>query len=172
MMEAQIFSLVYVSSASRLMNDAELEEILRVSRVNNQRDGITGMLLYKDGNIMQALEGPEEKVLLLTEKIRRDPRHYGLQVLLRDHIRERQFDRWAMAFQKLDPLPIGSPDGLSDFLDDEVAPQAFRSNPAKAYRLLLSFRNNIKSPRAWAARSGCDWRAVSGSRSMPCGFAQ
>ena len=143
-METQVFSLVYVSSASRLMNDEELEEILRVSRVNNQRDGITGMLLYKDGNVMQVLEGPDDKVLTLVEKIRHDPRHYGLQVLLRDHVAERQFNQWAMAFHKVGSAPTADTEGLSNFLDDDVAPEAFRTNPGKAYRLLLSFRNNIK----------------------------
>lgn len=144
-MKGQIFSLVYVSSASRLLEDSELEVILRVSRRNNLRDHITGMLLYKGGNIMQVLEGPEDKVLALVEKLRRDRRHFGLQILLRAHIAERQFDQWAMAFHKID-LSAGHDldKGESDFLENDFAAQAFRSNPAKAYRLLLSFRNNIR----------------------------
>jgi len=82
-----------VSSASRLLDDAELYEILRVSKVNHPRDGITGMLLYKGGNIMQVLEGREEKVLALVNKPRHDPRHCGLRVFLQDHIKESQFDQ-------------------------------------------------------------------------------
>jgi hypothetical protein len=102
-MEGRIFSLVYVSSASRLLEDAELEAILSVSKRNNLRDDITGMLLYKGGNIMQVLEGPEEKVLALVDTLRHDPRHYGLQILLRNQIAERQFNQWAMAFYKGEP---------------------------------------------------------------------
>jgi hypothetical protein len=64
-----LFSTVYVSSATRRLSVAELAEILRVSRADNQRDEITGMLLYKDGNIMQVLEGAEEKVSALIEKL-------------------------------------------------------------------------------------------------------
>jgi hypothetical protein len=143
-MDGQIFSVVYVSSARPLMDDDELEAILGVSRRNNQRDHITGMLLYKDGNIMQVLEGAEEKVLALVEKLRQDPRHHGLLILLRNHIAERQFDHWAMAFYKVAPSARENLDAESDFFENEVAAQAFRSNPAKAYRLLLSFRNNIK----------------------------
>ncbi len=143
-MEGQIFSLIYVSSASRLLDDVELEEILRVSRQNNQRDDITGMLLYKGGNIIQVLEGPEEKVVALVEKLRRDPRHFGLQILLQNHIAERQFDQWAMAFHKAESPAKEDLEGISDFLDNEIAAQAFRSNPASAYRLLLSFRDNIR----------------------------
>jgi hypothetical protein len=143
-MEGQIFSLVYVSSASGLLEDSELEAILRVSRQNNLRDDITGMLLYKGGNIMQVLEGPQKKVLALVDKLRHDPRHFGLQILLRSHIGERQFDGWAMAFHKVNPSAREELEGESDFFENEVAAQAFRSNPARAYRLLLSFRNNIK----------------------------
>jgi hypothetical protein len=58
-----------VSSATRRLSVAELAEILRVSRADNQRDEITEMLLYKDGNIMQVLEGAEEKVSALIEKL-------------------------------------------------------------------------------------------------------
>lgn len=143
-MEGQIFSLVYVSSARRLLEDAELEAILLVSRRNNLRDEITGMLLYKGGNIMQVLEGPEDKVLALVEKLRQDPRHHGLLILLRSHIAERQFDQWAMAFHKAESPAKEDLEGISDFLDNEIAAQAFRSNPASAYRLLLSFRDNIR----------------------------
>ncbi len=143
-MQAQLVSLVYVSNASWLLEDAELEEILRVSRANNQRDRITGMLLYKSGNIIQVLEGPEDKISALLDKLRYDPRHYGVQVLLCDQINERQFDQWAMAFHRVASDAPRDVEGLSDFLDDEVAAEAFRSNPGNAFRLLLSFRKNIK----------------------------
>jgi hypothetical protein len=140
----QLFSTVYVSSATELLSDAGLDEILRVSRMNNHRDGITGMLLYKDGNIMQVLEGVEPKVYALIDKLRHDTRHQGVQLLVEERITERQFDQWAMAFEKIDSHAPRDIEGLSDFLDDDVAAATFRTNPAKAYSLLLSFRNNIR----------------------------
>jgi len=51
--------LVYVSSATELFSDTQLENLLLRSRQNNSTLGITGMLLYKDGNFMQCLEGPK-----------------------------------------------------------------------------------------------------------------
>ena len=59
-----IFYLVYVSSAVRLFATAELLKILGKFRRNNQLLGISGLLLYKDGNFIQALEGTEETVLI------------------------------------------------------------------------------------------------------------
>lgn len=144
-MEQQLFSTVYVSSASGGgLSDADLADILRVSRANNQRDGITGMLLYKDGNIMQLLEGPKASTDALLGKIRRDHRHHGVQVLLEDQIAQRQFDQWAMAFRKVEADDTQDLEGRSDFLDRAVAEEAFRSNPGRAFKLLLSFRNNIR----------------------------
>ncbi len=143
-MEDHLVSLVYVSTASWLLDDTELEAILRVSRANNLRDRITGMLLYKGGNIIQVLEGPEEKIAALVDKLRRDPRHYGIQVLLCNPIKERQFDHWAMAFHQVASEAPRDLEGRSDFLDQDVAAEAFRSNPGNAYRLLLTFRKKIK----------------------------
>ena len=54
----QLVSLIYVSSGVRVLTDAEIFEILTQSRRNNERCGITGLLLYRDGNLMQVLEGP------------------------------------------------------------------------------------------------------------------
>lgn len=51
-------------------------------RTNNERAGITGMLLYKDGNFMQLLEGEKEAVLRLHKNIIVDPRHKGFLTLL------------------------------------------------------------------------------------------
>ncbi len=63
-----MFSLTYVSSAVRPFAEDELADLLAVSRQNNARLGITGMLLYKDGNFMQVLEGEEAEVRTLYEK--------------------------------------------------------------------------------------------------------
>ena len=75
--------MVYISSAVRLMTDAELVSLLRQCRANNEKAGITGMLLYKGGNFMQALEGPEEDVDRLQRRIETDPRHTGIITLSR-----------------------------------------------------------------------------------------
>ena len=67
--------LVYVSSAVKLFSDEELVQLLEASRENNSKIGVTGMLLYKEGNFMQLIEGPEESVRSLHAKISIDPRH-------------------------------------------------------------------------------------------------
>jgi hypothetical protein len=47
-MPDELWRLVYVSEASHDLSDAELVDLLDVSRQLNLRDGITGALAYYD----------------------------------------------------------------------------------------------------------------------------
>ena len=64
-----MFSLVYVSAAVTWFSDRELRGLLAQCRLSNAQTGITGMLLYKDGNFMQTLEGDERTVRALEARI-------------------------------------------------------------------------------------------------------
>lgn len=136
--------LVYVSSATGQLTTADLDDILAASRRNNARIGITGMLLHKGGNFMQVLEGPEESVLALQNKIEGDPRHRGLLVLRKAPLKERQFKEWAMGYQNLDEPGSPRPDGFSNFLHESLLAPEFVKNPSVAHKLLLSFRDSMR----------------------------
>ena len=77
-------SIVYVSTATRGLNAEELEELLDVSRRHNQREGITGMLLYVEGNFMQAIEGAHDRIGDLYKRLELDPRHHNITKLVDD----------------------------------------------------------------------------------------
>lgn len=93
-----IFHLVYISEAARDLSYTDLREILEVSTKNNLRDGITGLLIYRDGYFLQLLEGDEKAVKALVNKIRFDDRNSSLRVLIETFGEERLFGDWAMAF--------------------------------------------------------------------------
>ena len=93
--------IVYVSSAKASFGKPEVLELLRTSRLNNERAGLTGILLYKDGNFLQVLEGEGAAVQALFEKISADPRHGGVLRLLKSEIAAREFPDWSMAFRDL-----------------------------------------------------------------------
>lgn len=139
-----MLSLIYVSSSVKLLSDAELLDILKVSRENNTSKEITGLLLYKGGNFMQVLEGPDEVVDALYEKIKADPRHKDVSVISREQISARQFSAWEMAFQNLDNPTIKNEPGYSQFLHDEFTADVYRENPLRAYIMLLTFRDNMR----------------------------
>ena len=139
-----MLSLIYVSSSIKQMNDNELLDILKVSRENNSSKEITGLLLYKGGNFMQALEGPDDLVLALYNKIKTDPRHKDVSIISSEQIQKRQFPAWQMAFTNLDTPTIKDEPGYSQFLQDEFTAAVYRENPLRAYIMLLTFRDNLR----------------------------
>lgn len=109
-----MFYLVYVSAASKLMDDVELEDVLKTSRLNNKERGITGMLLYSEGTFMQVLEGEQDEVLSLYNKIEMDDRHKGIIKLASGKLDERIFGSWSMAFKSATSQEFSK---ISDFAD-------------------------------------------------------
>lgn len=134
-----LLSLVYVSSAIRLLDDQELHNLLEECRERNARLGITGMLLYKDGNFMQVLEGEDQTVRDLAHDIERDRRHKNFTVLVEEPIDHREFSNWTMAFNNLDhPGEMDIP-GYSRFLNERLEPQVIGEG---SMGLLLTFREH------------------------------
>lgn len=135
--------LVYVSSATQLMSKDELETLIHQCHENNQRNDITGLLLYKDGNFMQYLEGPEDKVMQLYNRILTDPRHKQIMTLLKGESETRQFQNWTMGFKNLDNLKAAAQASENQTIDP-LTEEHFGGNSNKAMRLLLSFQKSMR----------------------------
>jgi len=135
--------LVYVSSATDLFSRSDLFALLERAREKNAGLGITGMLLYRDGNFMQALEGEEAAVEALHQTIAADPRHRGMITLLRGTHPERQFPKWSMAFRDLADDEARSATGFSEFLNTPLTPGEFSADPSRAQRLMSSFKRTM-----------------------------
>ena len=142
-----MFRLVYASSAVKPFSEKKLEDLLKKNRQNNNAVGITGMLLYKDGNFMQCLEGPKKVVCALLAKIQSDRRHRDMIVLLREEHVQREFKEWTMGFKKLDSNTAREVPGYSDFFDLPLTSEQFLVNPSKSLQLLLCFRKVVPYPR-------------------------
>ena len=76
-----MFHIAYVSSAATEFTKPQLRAILERSRERNLRLGITGLLLYRNGNFMQVMEGDEATVRELYRLVCNDPRHNGIFTL-------------------------------------------------------------------------------------------
>lgn len=142
-LESGVFSLVYVSSATVPFTPEELVDLLKQSHEKNARLGITGMLLYKDGNFMQVLEGDEAAVRGLYETIRRDPRHHDVITLLEEEVPQREFSEWSMGFVDLKKVDVRDVPGYSAFLSTPLTGDAFAANPSRCRMLLRMFRTNM-----------------------------
>lgn len=93
--------LVYVSSAVQGLTDADLEALLAKARERNQRLGITGVLLYDEGDFFQYLEGSAEALDEAYAHIVQSPQHRSILLLVRGPIAARNFGSWSMGFVKV-----------------------------------------------------------------------
>jgi hypothetical protein len=100
----KLTQIVYISRSTsvRLENFNGIEptvgRILLKSRINNKRNGLTGVLYFGDGCFFQCIEGEEQAVLELLQKIKDDPRHSDIIVRSRKLIQQRSFGSWEMKF--------------------------------------------------------------------------
>jgi hypothetical protein len=101
-MSAETYRLVYYSrnltTGDADTFAAEVNNILSTSRANNERDGITGALMFNGGCFAQVLEGPLDVVEVAFERIQQDDRHSEVSLLAVEPIIERSFPNWAMGF--------------------------------------------------------------------------
>lgn len=86
-----------MSSPSHEMVQEEVKGLLRRAKVNNDRDGITGILIHDRRRYLQYLEGDQAKVEGTFARISIDPRHRAIIRLHSGTITRRQFPDWAMA---------------------------------------------------------------------------
>lgn len=93
-----MLQLVYISTSRQPLNPQALDQILTVSRRNNERAGITGLLLSGGRRFLQVLEGPQAEVRTTFDRISQDPRHFAIVELSRREIASPQFGHWAMGY--------------------------------------------------------------------------
>jgi len=88
----------FAASAIEKGIEPNVARILVSSRRNNPRHGLVGGLYYGDSCFFQYLEGEEEAVRQLYEKIRKDSRHRNVTTLLDEPLTERTFTDWSMKY--------------------------------------------------------------------------
>lgn len=103
-MSGQLLQMTYTSSATQPMNGRELLALLERARTSNQARGITGMLLYMDGNFIQVIEGESVVVRELHHRIARDLRHHGMVALMTRTVTNRAFPDWARGLKGVTDL--------------------------------------------------------------------
>ncbi|NNE03105.1 MAG: BLUF domain-containing protein [Eudoraea sp.] len=96
-----MFSLVYKSVGKPGFGIEQIQEMLKKAKAYNHSNGITGCLLYHEGEFIQYLEGNQIRVLNLFDKIKQDPRHHKVELLSYEEREKREFEQWDMAFENL-----------------------------------------------------------------------
>jgi hypothetical protein len=120
--------IIYISTAREVPSAAVVESILAVSRRNNRRDGLTGLLVVGGRRFLQVLEGPRGFTEAAYERIRADNRHYALVQLSRKLITRRAFEGWDMGCEQIHGGDLGDHvHQLTERLDDADLRAQFRS---------------------------------------------
>lgn len=135
-----MLQMIYTSEARTNFSPAELQELLLIARRNNDRDAITGMLLYEDGTFLQVLEGENDVVEATYQRIAADNRHHKIMLIARFEVDHRSFHDWEMGFfdasgGKLLQLP-----GYSNFLSKRTVELENLEDGDKAMEVLLNFK--------------------------------
>ena len=86
---------VYISTAEALSGD-DVAEILEVCQRNNAAREVTGLLLYNGRNFLQLLEGDDEALAWIMQRIERDSRHHGISRLYDETAEHRACPGWLM----------------------------------------------------------------------------
>jgi Sensors of blue-light using FAD len=112
-----MISITYVSAAVVPFNETTLLDLVGQCQRNNERLGITGILVYSDGNFMQVIEGADLVTHALYARIELDVRHRAVTPVAQQLIDVREFQGWSMAYNILPPKALRTHRVPHAFLD-------------------------------------------------------
>lgn len=120
--------LIYISTSRSPFHvpEDEVAAILDVSRRNNARDGLTGLLAVAGRRFLQLLEGPAPLLTAAYDRIQADPRHFALVQLSRRPIAARSFPDWQMGYDPTGVGLTGKIDALLETVSDPLLRAEFR----------------------------------------------
>jgi uncharacterized Fe-S cluster-containing radical SAM superfamily protein len=93
-----MYQLIYISSATKNLARDEFLELVALSKSKNDALEVTGVLMFKDGNFMQVLEGEQEIISKLYSTIRLDSRHTLVSIIQEGPIGLREYSDWSSTY--------------------------------------------------------------------------
>ena len=109
-------SLTYTSLARLDLEADDLEAIHRTARNANALDGITGLLIFNGTHFLQIIEGQPQAIDELVEKLRRDPRHSGVEIRDQRMVEARSFPDWSMELVRVSASYFEAKDTVAERL--------------------------------------------------------
>lgn len=134
-------SIVYMSTAQSAFSEASLIKLLEISRQNNKKSKITGLLLYKGGSFIGVIEGRKSNAEALYTKIIADSLHHNIITLISSRVAVRAFSDWKMGFETLNSS-TKQVAGFSNFLQQKET--LCLLGKTDVMTLLISFRDSFR----------------------------
>ncbi|MCV9386511.1 BLUF domain-containing protein [Reichenbachiella ulvae] len=126
-----LYRLVYTSARRKDCDDKEIQNILASCKKNNPGKNITGLLIQTENRFLQVIEGDKDEVLGLSEKIKKDPRHGGVNIRFEQKVDKRLFPNWHMAFKDISKDDIQFQSKISE--EDKKSYEAMMEGDISAY---------------------------------------
>lgn len=114
-------SLTYTSLARIDLSAEDLHDIHRAARELNAIDGITGLLVFNGTHFLQIVEGAEDAIDDLLDRLRRDPRHSAIEVRDERMVDARSFPDWSMELVRVSASYFEARDAIQDRVPPTVA---------------------------------------------------
>lgn len=156
---------------SRLVMNIEpnVARILAKSRINNQRNGLVGVLYFGDGCFFQCLQGEETAIDALYALLQSDNRHKDLKLFSRKPISALAYADWSMKYVPIEKdmtrlLEQGGYQKFDPYQFDEAMIQAVMSllqrspDPTTGSKVEKMIQQSIKPPGVSKSKLG--WSIV------------
>jgi Sensors of blue-light using FAD len=114
-------TLTYTSRARLDLSDEDLAAIHQTARHFNALDGISGLLLFDGSRFLQIVEGSEDAIDNLVERLRMDPRHSAFEVRDERYVDQRSFPDWSMELVRVNAGYGDAGEEVATILPDAVA---------------------------------------------------
>jgi hypothetical protein len=128
-------SVTYTSLARLDPDSTDVEEIHATARAQNERDDVTGLMVFNGTHFLQIVEGAEGAIDALIERVRKDPRHAGFEIRDRQKVAARSFPGWPLELVRVNPSFFEARDAIAERLPDTV-PEAIRARLLRMTELI------------------------------------
>lgn len=112
----ELWAMVCVSSAEEILNKEEVEQLLAEARSKQALNGLTGIIIFSDGNVLMLVEGEKDVVQAQFTGILRSPKHHSVMKIADMAIPHRYFEDYPLAFKPIHSEQLKS---LDDFAEPE-----------------------------------------------------
>lgn len=91
-------TITYVSTANISLKNSDIKDLMDFVRRRNNELGVTGVLLYSEGNFFQIMEGKKELIQQVFKKILVDARHYDIIKIFEKNSENTSFSKYHSSF--------------------------------------------------------------------------
>tara|TARA_R110002020_G_scaffold211682_3_gene417941 strand:- start:814 stop:1227 length:414 start_codon:yes stop_codon:yes gene_type:complete len=92
------YSIVYISSAADSLTKNDIQDVFNFTLDWNLDNNISGFLVYKNQSFIQLLEGDEQVLKELFERIKNDERHCNIIPIIQQNLPYKSFEGYQTSF--------------------------------------------------------------------------